>query len=555
MSALAIYWRKGRANLQSFADVWLLANIAALALVLPVGLRGLSLPRLFLLLTPRPLQRKLSNAAQFAYINKLVKFTDYVLNRNFGPLRQNCLRRSLLLYVFLRRIGVDVDVCMGVTRASLTVDTSVANVLDGHAWLLRDDQPFLEPCEPLPDLYTVTYRYPDALRAAMNNVQSASIKPEMQLLLACGRSSLTADTVPAISDLAAGAIDWSAFVDLAAAHGLINVAYSALKPHAPIRVPQKIVAQLRQQLLANAAHNTLLTHELTQLVALFTEASIDVVSYKGPVLATLLYGSVAPRQFNDLDFLVRAQDVVRAQALLLNRGYRSRLQLEWEHSFVCDNDQRMVDLHWAFTGNAFRFALDFDAVWRAAQRVTIGNKSVATLGLQDTLLLQCINGAKDDWALLSQIYEIGQFVKTYPLDWDALLVRAKSLGCLRIVRVGLWLAHKLFAAPIPARLAHAIQLDDAVRKVGEQIVSRLTGASVVGNAMSTEKTRALMRENLRDRLPIYQRVLAFIVSPNEMDRAFVPLPRRMAWLYFLVRPVRLMIKHAMNRNAATRPDS
>lgn len=160
MSALASYWRKGRANFASLADVWLFVNVAALAWVLPLGLRTLSLPRLLTWLTPHPRQPRLEAAEELAHVQKLVKFTDYVLNRNIGPLRQNCLRRSLLLYTFLRRVGIDVDVCMGVKHARSNTDGSVANLLDGHAWLLRDERLFLEPCVQLPELYTVTYRYP-----------------------------------------------------------------------------------------------------------------------------------------------------------------------------------------------------------------------------------------------------------------------------------------------------------------------------------------------------------------------------------------------------------
>ncbi|MEO7997180.1 MAG: lasso peptide biosynthesis B2 protein [Gemmatimonadaceae bacterium] len=71
-------------------------------------------------------------------INELVREVDNWLTRLPRPWRTTCLKRSSILYALLRRSGEDVQLHIGVKREA---DRSFA----AHAWLMRNDQPYLEP--------------------------------------------------------------------------------------------------------------------------------------------------------------------------------------------------------------------------------------------------------------------------------------------------------------------------------------------------------------------------------------------------------------------------
>lgn len=60
--------------------------------------------------------------------------------------------------------------------------------------------------------------------------------------------------------------------------------------------------------------------ELSEVTALTDAAGIDVLAFKGPLLAAI-YPESAPRDFADLDLLVRPNDVDAIDALLRARGY------------------------------------------------------------------------------------------------------------------------------------------------------------------------------------------------------------------------------------------
>ena len=74
-------------------------------------------------------------------VQRIVRYTDYLLGGR-GPLpRMTCMRRALTLYYFLRREGVKLDICFGVA--------SIERGLEGHCWLMQDGHPFLEKGDPI----------------------------------------------------------------------------------------------------------------------------------------------------------------------------------------------------------------------------------------------------------------------------------------------------------------------------------------------------------------------------------------------------------------------
>jgi hypothetical protein len=58
-----------------------------------------------------------------------------------------------------------------------------------------------------------------------------------------------------------------------------------------------------------------------------------------------------------------------------------------------------------------------------------------------------------------------------------------------------------------------------------------------------------VRERLRDKLhPYYYRYLVQPVQPSELDRAVLRLPAALSFLYYFLRPIRLMGKYVFRRS-------
>jgi Transglutaminase-like superfamily len=144
--------RRIRDNFSSLEEVELFIQIFLLLTVLPLIVKLLSVPRLMNALTP-------GNSKQHKNldIEKVVKFTDYILSRNLWVYKTTCLKRSLVLYRFLRKLGMNVHICFGVRSP----DGESRKKLEGHAWLLYNGDIFLERNIEMTKTYKVTYCFPE----------------------------------------------------------------------------------------------------------------------------------------------------------------------------------------------------------------------------------------------------------------------------------------------------------------------------------------------------------------------------------------------------------
>jgi hypothetical protein len=391
-------------------------------------------------------------------------------------------------------------------------------------------------------IYRIMQKYSESTpKHAPPGADNAST-PEMALLLACARSCFDPAASQAIRQLLQAPIQWSQFLELTRRHGLLSYVKTALASQEDA-VPDEIRATLRNGNRHFTMHALLLTSELVRLTQQLSESGIKVIAYKGPALAQTLYGNAGKRHFNDLDLLIDEPDLPRVRETLLSQGYRSRLELEWEHSFDRDDTRIHVDIHWAFVRQSLRFNLPFDDVWQRRRMLTIGGKSIATLGYEDTLIVQCINAAKDDWVSLGQIFEIGQMINAHDLDWTVLSEQARTVGCKRIVLIGLLLASQLFTAPIPVSATEMLARDRSVQPLSAEIAGRLLATEVSSGIMHVDRLRARSRERLRERLPHYLHMLKRSLMPNEKDFEVRRLPSLLFPLYFIIRPFRLTRKH------------
>ena len=154
--------KKFRAHFSSFEEIWLFTQIFLLVTVLPFLLKFMSLPRVMKMLAPRRL-KACQHLDMEKSKDKIVKFTDYILKHNFWTNKNTCLRRSLVLYHFLRKLGINVHICFGVSYNEKLSDREAKKKLEGHAWLLYHGDIFLERNAEITKTYKQTYCFPDKM--------------------------------------------------------------------------------------------------------------------------------------------------------------------------------------------------------------------------------------------------------------------------------------------------------------------------------------------------------------------------------------------------------
>lgn len=238
---------------------------------------------------------------------------------------------------------------------------------------------------------------------------------------------------------------------------MLSLLYSNLKALCPDAVPEATLNELQDHFNTNAARNLFVTHELLILLDLFDRHGIQAIPFKGPTLAASAYGDLCLRTFGDLDILVRKQDVLVAEDLLISQGYCPKPpiesasktdDLEWMNadSFVSEDRRIGIDLHWEIAEKFYFLPLDTERFWEHVYPVSLIGTTVHSFSIETMLLILCVQGAKDGWKSLKHICDVAELLRVpRPIDWKGLMEQCSRAGAKRIVALGLLLANEVLA--------------------------------------------------------------------------------------------------------------
>jgi len=348
-----------------------------------------------------------------------------------------------------------------------------------------------------------------------------------------------------------GTFDWEYVTRLAQRHAVVPLVYRALQTCARGAAPEEIRKALFEKYRANSARNLLLAGELLRVTGLFESEGIGVLAYKGPALAFAAYGDLSLRRFVDLDLIVRGRDLERASKLLRDLGYEPKGLTNAQESalagtqhavsYVLAGGRLIVELHRDVASKDFAdVQLDKEA-WARAVRVPLLGGTVATLSAEDLLPALCVHGTKHLWERLAWVCDVAGIINSNPkLDWDAVFTRARAAHTERMLLLGLTLARALASAELPAEIWQRARNDETASRLASGAALRMfNGAEYKPSSFIRSVGFNLRaRKRTRERL----RYFRFILTPTDGDLKSLALPARLSFVYYLLRPLRLLLK-------------
>jgi hypothetical protein len=372
------------------------------------------------------------------------------------------------------------------------------------------------------------------------------LRPEWELLLCCARQSLDCSTVTRAKALVSQELDWDFLLSQAESHGVRPLLSRHLTEAFTEHLASDLVQKLHRQFQSHARRNLSWLGELLDLVHVCEARGLQVLPYKGPLLALQAYGNVSLRQFCDLDLLIPRLHIVELQDLLLERGYRPALSdvpQRVEHTsgtellFIRDSDGIQVDLHWAFAPSFVAFGLDA-RVLSHCRKLPVGHRSVAMLPPEEHLLVVCMHGTKHCWCRLGWVVDIAEIVRRHPeLNWRYLLKLASDAHSERALFLGLRLAESLSALDLPEGLSTQIQTKETVKRLASAVEKRLLEDGGVPRVPSFHWFNLKAKDRWNDKL-FYLAHLVF--AAHDHEKTLLALPSLLSWAYWLVRPLRLL---------------
>ena len=370
---------------------------------------------------------------------------------------------------------------------------------------------------------------------------------EINLLLCCLTSPIELAINQQIQTIVQSGINWECLITIATRHGVMPLFCHRLTTICPEILPQQILIKLQNYLQVNTLHNLRLTRELRQILTLFTDHNIPALPFKGVILATAVYGDLGLRKVTDLDILVCDRDFDKAKDLLIAQGYQLKVQVPWECHLLRQNGSYNIDLHRDIVPSYLGNFASFDWLWKQAKFNFIGGQKFSSLPPEILLLIICLNGTKECWCSLKRISDLAQLINAYPtLDWSKIQQLTEQFGLRRLVYIGLQLTQSLLKTPLPNNIAKSLRSDPVADIIVGEITAKLF---LPNNQLPTEVEKALFHIRTRERWRDKGKSLIGIMSHSgwlkitNHDREFIHLPETLFWLYYLIRPWRILKKY------------
>ncbi|MEJ2082593.1 MAG: nucleotidyltransferase family protein [Acidobacteriota bacterium] len=374
-------------------------------------------------------------------------------------------------------------------------------------------------------------------------------RPEHRILLACLWVGNDAGRRDEILTCLRNPIDWGYLLGKAAVGGITSLLRWHLNAICPDSMPTRLQAHLYRRFLDRAAQNLRLTAELLEVLQLLGKEGIEAVPLGGPLLAHTLYPHPTLRQFDDLDILVRREEVFRAIRVLAEGGYGpqpdysaaiERMVLRNDRCFAlgkADGTTRL-DLHWELLPRSWQVPLPVDAWWRRLRTVALGQRRVPTLRPEDLLVALSVHGFEGMWRSLAWIEDVARLLDRHRcLDWDELWCSCEHPKLARILFVALTVAHRLAGARLPQKVLWWTELDGEVEALAEEVSRRLFEDLGRGGDSDVKAFHARLESGRMARFPVW---LSSVSTPTIADLG-LRLPRPLLPAYRLWRPLRLLL--------------
>jgi Uncharacterised nucleotidyltransferase len=355
---------------------------------------------------------------------------------------------------------------------------------------------------------------------------------EFALILGCARNAIDDATAEHLRTLLQQPLDWDPLFREASRHGVMPLVQQTLRRGFSDAVPQAALSVLTTGFFENVARGLYLSRALSETAELLANLGIRALPYKGPMLASSVYGNLGLRMAGDLDFLVHPRDFAPAGAALLASGFRIGVDCGWKYHLARPADNLNIDLHSALVPRRYACEIDFDALWQRSVRSEIAGISLPDLSREDLLLVLCLNLAKDvaqrNFLPLIKICDVRELLDATPeLDWAALSTRAERMGALGILSLGLWMADGVFGVAVPPPIRKLMSAHPCSEHIAQQtlwVLGRGDGAAAIAPGVRTSELRCCLelRERRIDRVRLL--LLFSVVRCRELGQALFSAP-------------------------------
>lgn len=180
----------------------------------------------------------------------------------------------------------------------------------------------------------------------------------------------------------------------------------------------------------------------------FSEAGLNFVSFKGPLLSNRLYGDATYRKYNDFDFLFDISSAEKANEILIKKGYSAlfnnipsrecQKKIFFRHikEILLYNSQKdtNIEIHWNLFNGKFVTPNQIQQIVSAnLYKITFAGRNFTVFNAEFELLYLVIHGGMHCFRRLKWLIDIRDYIENVPIDAEKFQLLTKQLNAFRLV--------------------------------------------------------------------------------------------------------------------------
>jgi putative nucleotidyltransferase-like protein len=350
--------------------------------------------------------------------------------------------------------------------------------------------------------------------------------------------------------ISANKIDWPLFERIITVHQVRPLIYKALSANTAL-IDSVFLENLRRNCFHIATGNLQKLEELTRISRLLQDNGIRNVPYKGVILSYFLFGDFISRETADIDVLIDASDFGKTRAILSKEGYESKYyNPDFEQQFLSTSHELQfrktsasgiikIEVHWAATNTMMNIPLPNSLIFSDLETMKLPGGAVSIFNLQHHLLVLLVHhGVNDVWRVLRHTLDITLFLDKYQsaIDWQAFRAATIKYKVRHTTEIGFLIAEQLFGVETPAPFKSESRLPCKI------LDNLLTFPAIKKSKLTSANLgqQLLLRDSLADKLSVLLSYGKTGIQPNVRDMEAYPLKKHWYWLYYFIKPIRII---------------
>lgn len=332
-----------------------------------------------------------------------------------------------------------------------------------------------------------------------------------------------------------GDLDWEFFLDLVRQEGVGALAFKSIGKDPEIKeaIPAGVYEQLENIYYCTLGKNILLSKELEEVAGLLEKENIELIIFKGLMLAETLYQDLGLRTMSDIDILAREDDLIRINSLLKRIGYFSNIEINEKSGFSFTALRNSIlyfknkgtttywHLYWHLINSLpynrsvvqkFRMS----KVWGDSEIISLGKIKLRAFSLYHQIIYLCFHAMGHSFRPLILLCDIKEFIgqNSHKIDWDILIKEALGMGLEKYLYYGLYFSRMVLAMEEGEVVLNKLKPKRLSLFEKRFIISVLERRQNIGG----EGLVFLgMNENILDRILFLRR----IILPSRKEMAFI----------------------------------